>query len=370
VAAAERRDLHEANEPLLPETEFSGFVPTAAERKITDKPFAFALAIASIFWLISGFCSVGSADMNWLNQLHDASESFNPSQLSVAKIMSAFVGLILFSSAAACGCGFVWIRMVHLYPLKVVSFSFFVSMSLWLLVIIIGISIGAMYLCLLGACMCVIYVILYMVNTSSIERTAILLQYASRVTSSQPGLIRLMFMAAIAVSIVCALGSWFFIAAYSSGSVFDCIGEADCDDQDGWFGMHGVSKAFKPSAWSFFIMIFNVLLFYTLISFLYAAQLFVTTYVTAVWYFHSTEENRCASAIENGVEAAQLQSGTIAIAAFVQAVVGTTHYFVERALHVSRKFENAEQSCSRIVCECLISAFLRYEQQDRLCVIF
>lgn len=97
AAAAQRRDLNEANEPLLPETEFTGVVPTAADRKITDKPFALALAAATIFWLISGFCSVGSADMTWLTQLSSASQSYAP-EFSVAKTMSVFSGSSYFLS--------------------------------------------------------------------------------------------------------------------------------------------------------------------------------------------------------------------------------------------------------------------------------
>jgi hypothetical protein len=123
--------------------------------------------------------------------------------------------------------------------------------------------------------------------------------------------------------------------------------------------IHGASKAFKPSMWSFFVMIFNVVVFYSLVHFLLLAQLFVTTYVTSVWYFHATEENRCSSAIDNGVEAAQLQSGTIAVAAFVRAVVETLVYFCERALKLSRKGQQSEQSCLRGTCECLVKVFLR-----------
>jgi hypothetical protein len=360
AAAAERRDLHDANEPLLPETQFTGVVPTAAERNITDKPFAFSLAAASIFWLISGFCSVGSADMTWLNQLQNAAQTADLVQFSVAKIMSAFFGLVLFSCAAACACGFVWIRIVQLYPLKVVSFSFFASIALWVGVLITGISIGSLYLALFGVLMGVLYVFTYIVNKNAIERTATLLHYASRVTNSHPGLIRLMFMAALAVAVVGSLGSWFSVAAYSSGSVIDCSGEADCDDLDGWFGTHDATKAFKPSMWSFFVLIFNTLLFYTLINFLLLAQLFVTAYVTSVWYYHASEEDRCASAIDNGVEAAQLQSGTIAVAAFIRAVVETLRYFCERALQLSRKGQVSEQSWLRTVCECLVRCLLRY----------
>ena len=367
AAAAQRRDLNEANEPLLPETEFTGVVPTAADRKITDKPFALALAAATIFWLISGFCSVGSADMTWLTQLSSASQSYAP-EYSVSKIMSVFLGLVVFSVSAACGCGFAWIRVVQLYPLKVVSLSFFANIALWLGVCITALSIGSIYLAVFGVFMGALYVYLYMVSANAIERTAALLQYASRVTNSQPGLIRLMFMGALGVAIVSALSSWFSVAAYSSGSVVECSGEADCDQQDGWFGIHGASKAFKPSMWSFFVMIFNVVVFYSLVHFLLLAQLFVTTYVTSVWYFHATEENRCSSAIDNGVEAAQLQSGTIAVAAFVRAVVETLVYFCERALKLSRKGQQSEQSCLRGTCECLVKVFLRCGFTCYLCL--
>ena len=359
AAAAEKRDLHDANEPLLPETEFTGFVRTAADRQITDKPFALALGAASIFWLISGLCSVGSADMTWLTQLNGTSQSLGAAQFSVAKIMSVFLGLVIFSGAAACACGFAWIRIVQLYPLKVVSFSFFTNMALWAAVVVTGVSVGSIYLALFGAVMGALYVYLYMVSTHAIERTASLLQYASRVTAAQPGLIRLMFMAALGVAIVSALSSWFSVAAYSSGSVIDCSGEADCDHQDGWFGTHSASKAFIPSWWSLFILIFNVLVFYTLIHFLLLAQLFVTAYVTSVWYFHATEENRCSSAISNSVEAAQLQSGTIAIAAFARAVVESVAYFCERALKLSRNGQNSEQSWLRGVCGCFTAVLLR-----------
>ena len=359
AAVAQRRDLHEANEPLLPETQFSGFVPTAADRNITDKPFAFALAAAAIFWLISGLCSVGTADMTWLTQLHDASQSQATVQFSVSKIMSVFLGLVVFSCSVACCCGFGWIRLVQRYPLKVVSFSFFANMALWLAVLIIGISIGSLYLALFGVVMGALYVFLYMVSAKSIERTATLMQYASHVINSQPGLIRLMFMGAVGVTIVSALSSWFSVASYSSGSVVDCKDEADCDDQDGWFGSHGPSKAFRPSSWSFFVLIFNVLMFYTLVSFLLLAQLFVAAYVTSVYYFHGTEENRCLSAIDNGIEAAQLQSGTIAVAAFVRATVETLVYFCERALQLSRRSQDSEQSCVQVASECLVRAFLR-----------
>jgi hypothetical protein len=361
AAAAQRRDLNDANEPLLPETEFTGFITTAAERNITDKPFALALAAATIVWLVSGFTSVGRADMTWLSQLNDSSQSLAPGQFSVAKIMSVFLGLVVFSGAAACGCGFAWIRIVQLYPLKVVSFSFFTNIALWVGVFITGVSIGSLYLALAGVLLCAVYVFMYMVSASAIERTATLLQYASRVTNSQPSLVRLMFIGALGVAIVSALSSWFCVAAYSSGSVIDCSGDADCDYQDGWFGTHGSSKAFKPATWSFFVLIFNVLVFYTLTHFLLLAQLFVTTYVTSIWFFHSTDESRCCSAIDNGVAAAQLQSGTIAVAAFVQAVVDTLVYFCERALMLSRQGQNSEQSCLQRASECLVRAFLRFD---------
>jgi hypothetical protein len=359
AAAAQRRDLHEAEEPLLPETEFTGFVPTAADRKITDKPFAWALAAATISWLVCGFCSVGSADMNWLAQLHDTSDSYSPVPFSVAKIMSVFLGLVLFSCCAACGCGFAWIRIVQLYPLKVVSFSFFVNIALWVGVLLISISIGSLYLALFAVFFGALYVYLYMVNSSAIERTAILLQHASGVTNSQPGLIRLVCLSAIGVAIVSALSSWFSVAAYSSGSVISCNGEADCDVLDGWFGTHSASKAFIPSVWSFFVLIFNLLVFFSLINFLLLGQLFVTTYVTSVWYFHSTDENRCTSAVDDGVEAAQLQSGTIAVAAFVRALVETLVFLLRRAEQLSRQGQSSEQSWLRIACECLLNMFTR-----------
>jgi len=78
-----------------------------------------------------------------------------------------------------------------------------------------------------------------------------------------------------------------------------------------------------------------------------------------VWYYHSAEEDRSASAIENGVEAAQLQSGTIAVAAFMRAVVETLRDFCERALQLSRKGQLSEQSWLRMVCECLVRSLLR-----------
>jgi hypothetical protein len=359
AAATQRRDLHEAEEPLLPETEFTGYVPTAADRKITDKPFAFALAAATISWLVSGFCSVSSADMSWLAQLHDASESYGPVSLSVGKIISVFLGLVVFSCSAACGCGFAWIRIVQLHPLKVVSFSFFVNIALWVVVTIVSTSIGSLYLALFGVFMGALYIYLYMVSNNAIERTATLLQYASRVTSTQPGLIRLVFVSATGVAIISALSSWFSVSAYSSGSVINCNGDADCDVLDGWFGTHSATKAFVPSAWSFFVVIFNLLAFYTLINFLLLAQLFVTTYVTSVWYFHSTDEIRCSSAVDNGVEAAQLQSGTIAVAAFVRALVETVVHFMKRALQFSRKGQSSEQSWLRFACECLVMVLVR-----------
>jgi hypothetical protein len=198
-----------------------------------------------------------------------------------------------------------------------------------------------------------------MVSTNAIERTATLLQHASRVTNSQPGLIRLVFLSATGVAIVSALSSWFSVAAYSSGTVINCNGESDCDVLDGWFGTHSASKAFVPSVWSFFVLIFNLLVFYTLINFLLLGQLFVTTYVTSVWYFHSSEENRCSSAIDDGVEAAQLQSGTIAVAAFVRSVVETIVHFLKRAVQLSRKGQSSEQSWVRFACEFLVFMLVR-----------
>jgi hypothetical protein len=78
-----------------------------------------------------------------------------------------------------------------------------------------------------------------------------------------------------------------------------------------------------------------------------------------VYYFHGTEENRCLSAIDNGIEAAQLQSGTIAVAAFVRAVVETVVYFCERALELSRRSQDSGHSCLQVVSHCLVFAFLR-----------